>query len=115
EVSDRAVRLAAAHRRAIRPTRCIHQDTALVAGEELVVGTGRSVAGHATAPRLTHAALRDEVTYCRYPLDARRKAAVPGHSRVPEFDLELRCQRERDVKAIRRQEAIRAIRPFEQH
>src|SRR5215468_6771640 len=73
EVSDRAVRLAAAHRRAIRPTRCIHQDTALVAGEELVVGTGRSVAGHATAPRLTHAALRDEVTYRRYPLDARRK------------------------------------------
>ena len=49
EMRDRAVGLAVAHRRAVRPPRRVHQDDALVAEREPLVAAGRGVALHARA------------------------------------------------------------------
>ena len=43
------------------------------------------------------------------------KRAIAGDASVAEFELELGRERERDVEPVGRQEAGRAVRPFEQH
>ena len=51
EMHDGAVRLAVAHRRAVRPARRVHQDGALVAEPQPLVGAGRGVALDARCAR----------------------------------------------------------------
>ena len=41
--------------------------------------------------------------------------AIAGDAGMAELELELGCERERDVEAVGRQKAGRAVRPFDQH
>ena len=115
EMGDRAIGRAVAHRRTVGPARRVHQDHVLVAHREPVVAARRGVALHARAQRLAIAALGDELAHRRDPLHARRERAVAGHARMAELGLELGRERERDVEPVRRQEAVGAVGPFQQH
>ncbi len=112
---DRAVGLAVAHRRTVRPARRVHQDHVLAVEREPLEDAGRSVAFHARAPRLGVSGFLKERTQLRHALDAGRERAVADHAGVAHLGTKLRRQREGDVEAVRRQQARRAVRPFQQH
>ncbi len=88
---------------------------ALVAEREPLVGAGRGVALQPRPQRLAIAALGDELPHRRHAVDARRQRAIAGDAGMAEFELELGRERERDVEPVGRQEAGRAVRPFQQH
>ncbi len=113
QMRDGAVGLVVAHRRAVGTTWRVHQDETFAAKLQPVIDAGRGVARHAPAHRLAHAALGDELAHRRDPLHPRREAAVAGHARVAEFELELGGERERDVEPVRRQRVGRPVRPFD--
>ena len=115
EMRDRAVGLAVAHRRTVGPARPVHQDEMAVSQHQPLVAAGRGIARHPVPLRLAQAAVRQEAAHRRHPLHPRREAAVTGHPRVAELELELGGERERDVEPVGRQPAAGAVGPFEQH
>ena len=110
-----AVGLAVAHRRAVRPARRVHQDGALLAEPQPLVGARRGVALDAPPLGLAVAGGIQEAAHRRDALRARREGAVAGDPRLAGFGAGLRLEREGDVEAVRRQEAGRPVRPFQQH
>ena len=115
EMGDRAVGLAVAHRRAVRPARRVHQDGALVAEPQPLVGARRGVALDALSFGQPVAARIEETADDRDAVGARREGAIAGDPGLAVLGAGLRLQRERDVETVRRQEAGGAVRPFQQH
>ena len=116
EMRDRAVGLAVAHRRAVRPARRVHQDGALLAEREPLVGARRGVALDAPPLGLRRSrSIEEAADRRRCARRARAKRAVAGDPRLAGFGPELRREREGDVEAVRRQESGGAVRPFQQH
>ena len=72
KMRDRAVGLAVADRRAVRPPRRVHQDHLLLAEREPLVGARRSIALDARAHRVAVAAFGDELAH---PSRCGRRAA----------------------------------------
>ena len=115
QMRDRAIGLAATYRRTVGPARHVHQDHVLVAEGKPFVRPRGGVALHPHAQRFAIAALGNELTRRRHAVDPRSERAVAGDAGVTEFELELGRQRERDVQPVGRQDARRAIGPFDQH
>jgi hypothetical protein len=109
---DRAVRLAVAHRRAVRPAWRVHQDGALIAEPQPFVRAGRCVALDALALGFGVSAAFQKAADRGQPVGAQGECPVTGDADVAMVGPKLRRERERDVEPVRRQEAGRAIRPF---
>jgi len=92
EMRDRAIGLAVAHRRSVRPLRRIHQDVAFALEREPLIDAGRSVALHVLAVGLRKAGAGQEIADCGDAFGARRHGAVAGDARVAESFALLRRQ-----------------------
>jgi hypothetical protein len=113
-MGDRAIGLAAAHRRAVRPLRRIHQHITRAAEREPFVGARRGVALHVAPSSQRKAGAGEEVADHSDALGARRERAIAGDARVAKGRTVLRCQCQRDVEPIGGQKSGGAVRPFQQ-
>ena len=114
-MGDGAVGLAVPHRRTVWPARRVHQQGALLAEPQPLIGARRGVAldapplGQAVTARIQEAADDGNA------VGARGEGAVAGDAGLAVLGAGLRLQGECDVETVGRQEAGGPVGPFQQH
>ena len=114
QMRDLAVRLAIAHRRAVRPLGRVHQDVTRAVAHQPLVGARRRVALDAFAAGSCEAAQGQEAADDVDALGARRKSTMAGDLDMTVAAAFLRHQREGDIETIRGQLTFGAVGPFQQ-
>src|SRR5205085_954913 len=108
---DCAVGLAVADGGSIGAWRGIHEDVAALVIHQTVEDARGSIALQPPTRNLAQPAFGNELAHRRDAFDPRRKAAIARDSSLTEFEFDLGSERERNIEAVGRQEAGRAIWP----